>query len=75
MNVERHLILQTVVLPPSAEWSPPVQDWVVMRVGEGVAAGRIVTTGTYTALHFAKPGQVATATFHGFGAVSVELAA
>jgi AraC-like DNA-binding protein len=36
MNVERHLILQTVVLPPSAEWSPPVQDWVVMRVGEGV---------------------------------------
>src|SRR5690242_8880199 len=36
MNVERHLILQTVVLPPSEEWSPPTQDWVVARVGEGV---------------------------------------
>ena len=36
MNVERHLILQTVVLPPSEEWSPPTQDWVVVRVGDGL---------------------------------------
>lgn len=36
MNVERHLILQTVVLSPSGEWTPPSQDWVVARVGEGV---------------------------------------
>lgn len=36
MNTDRHLILQTVALPPSGEWTPPSQDWVVARVGEGV---------------------------------------
>ena len=36
MNIERHLILQTVVLRPSGEWSPPSSDWVVARVGEGI---------------------------------------
>ncbi len=46
-----------------------------LRAGEGVPAGRIVTTGTYTTLHYAKPGQAATATFHGFGAVRVALTA
>lgn len=35
-NLERHLILQAVTLPPAAEWSPPPQDWAVVRVGEGV---------------------------------------
>ena len=35
MNIERHLILQSVVLLPSGEWSPPAQDWVVARVAEG----------------------------------------
>lgn len=34
-------------------------------------AGMIVTTGTYTGLQFAKPGQTVTAAFDGFGSVSV----
>jgi AraC-like DNA-binding protein len=36
MNTERHLILRTVVLPPSSEWAAPREGWVVARVGEGV---------------------------------------
>lgn len=36
MNIERHLFLQTAVLRPSGEWSPPSPDWVVARVDEGV---------------------------------------
>lgn len=40
MNLERHLILQNVLLPPSGEWTPPVQSWVVARVGEGVGYWR-----------------------------------
>ena len=37
----------------------------------GVKAGQIVTTGTYTGLNFAKPGQAVAASFAGFGAVEV----
>jgi len=36
MRIERHLILQHVVLPPAAEWHPPEPDWVVARVSAGV---------------------------------------
>lgn len=42
-----------------------------LRADAGVPAGAIVTTGTYTGLNFAKPGQKATATFRGFGTVTV----
>lgn len=37
----------------------------------GIKAGQFVTTGTYTGLTFAKPGQTAVAAFAGFGAVEV----
>ena len=37
----------------------------------GIAAGQFVTTGTYTGLTFAKPGQTVVAAFAGFGAVEV----
>jgi 2-keto-4-pentenoate hydratase len=37
----------------------------------GIAVGTIVTTGTYTGLNFAKPGQVAIARFPGFGSATV----
>lgn len=37
----------------------------------GIKAGQFVTTGTYTGLAFAKPGQTALAAFAGFGAVEV----
>ena len=36
MKTDRHLILQNTVLSPAAEWSPPMQGWVVARVAEGV---------------------------------------
>lgn len=42
-----------------------------MRKTEGIPAGRIVTTGTYTGLTFAKPGQKVVATFTGFGQAEV----
>ncbi len=42
-----------------------------LRSGAGVRAGQIVTTGTYTGLNFAKPGQTVVATFAGFGSVEL----
>ncbi len=42
-----------------------------LRGSTGVRVGQIVTTGTYTGLNFAKPGQTVVATFAGFGSVSV----
>ena len=35
MTVERHLILQSLTLPPAAEWLPRSQGWLVARVAEG----------------------------------------
>jgi 2-keto-4-pentenoate hydratase len=37
----------------------------------GVAAGQLMTTGTYTGLNYAKPGQHVTATFAGMGAAEI----
>jgi len=42
-----------------------------LRTRGGVAAGRVMTTGTYTKLAFAKPGQTVVATFTGFGLAEV----
>jgi 2-keto-4-pentenoate hydratase len=42
-----------------------------LRSDGGVTAGHIVTTGSYTGLNRARPGQTIVATFHGFGVVSV----
>jgi hemolysin activation/secretion protein/AraC-like DNA-binding protein len=35
MAVERHLILQELVLRPSGEWTPQAGGWTVVRVAEG----------------------------------------
>jgi len=35
MAIERHLILQTVTLHPSGEWTPSASGWTVVRVAEG----------------------------------------
>jgi 2-keto-4-pentenoate hydratase len=37
----------------------------------GAKAGQVVTTGTYTGIAFAKPGQTVVASFAGFGPVEV----
>jgi 2-keto-4-pentenoate hydratase len=42
-----------------------------LRAGMGVRAGQMVTTGTYTGLNFAKPGQTVEVTFRDFGSVVV----
>jgi 2-keto-4-pentenoate hydratase len=45
-----------------------------LRRGSGIGAGQIVTTGTYTGLHYAKPAQTVCATFKDFGSVKVQFA-
>jgi len=35
MSVERHLILQEVILRPSGEWTPDGRVWTIARVAEG----------------------------------------
>lgn len=42
-----------------------------LRLHRGIEAGKFVTTGTYTGLVFAKPGQTVQAMFHGVGSVTV----
>jgi 2-keto-4-pentenoate hydratase len=39
-----------------------------LRLSSGIAAGQVVTTGSFTGLQFAKPDSVVSATFAGFGA-------
>ena len=46
-----------------------------MRVHAGVRAGQFVTTGSYTGLNYAKPGQKISASFEGFGFAEVQLVA
>ena len=43
-----------------------------MRKTEGIPAGRVVTTGTYTGMNYATPGQKVVATFTGFGKAEIE---
>ena len=42
-----------------------------LRLEAGVSKGQVMTTGTYTGLNFARPGQTVTATFQGFGTAQV----
>jgi 2-keto-4-pentenoate hydratase len=44
-----------------------------LRQTEGVAKGRIMTTGTYTGLHIAQPGDRILANFDGFGSAELHL--
>ena len=46
-----------------------------LRHTSGVRAGQLMTTGTYTGIHFARPGQSATAVFDRFGRAEVRLEA
>jgi 2-keto-4-pentenoate hydratase len=44
-----------------------------LRHGPGIAIGQIVTTGTYTGLHHASPGDAVSIAFTGFGAAEVTI--
>ena len=45
-----------------------------LRTGPGIAAGQIVTTGTFTGLLFARPGMRIVASFEGFAPVELTFA-
>ncbi len=47
----------------------------VLRETTGVQAGQIITTGTYTGLHFGQPGDHVLATFTDFGTAEITLPA
>ncbi len=47
----------------------------ILRTGRGVTTGQIITTGTYTGLHFAEPGDHLVAEFEGFGRAELRLRA
>ena len=46
-----------------------------LRLSNGIAAGQVVTTGSFTGLQFAKPNSVVTAAFAGFGAAHCHFSA
>lgn len=46
-----------------------------MRTGKGVKKGQVVTTGTYTGIYFAQPGDKISARFKDFGSVEVHFTA
>jgi len=59
MSIERHLILQEMILRPSGEWSPCGHNWTVVRVAEGSGywmpkgnASRALNTGDGLVLAF-----------------------
>lgn len=43
-----------------------------LRTSTGIEAGRFVTTGSYTGINYAKPGQSVQAIFHGLAEVSLQ---
>jgi len=53
---------------------PAVDMANVLRATTGVRAGQLMTTGTYTGLHFATPGRRIRAVFENFGAAEVDIA-
>jgi 2-keto-4-pentenoate hydratase len=44
-----------------------------LSASSGVAAGQVITTGTYLDLHFGRPGDCVLVTFSGFGSAEVRL--
>jgi 2-keto-4-pentenoate hydratase len=52
---------------------PAVELVNELRAGSGVRAGQVMTTGTFTGLNFAAPGQRIRAAFAGFGSAEVEV--
>ena len=52
----------------------PAVDLVnALRAGDGVRAGQLITTGTYTGLHFATAGVRVRAAFEGLGSAEIEV--
>ena len=61
---------------PTVDPLLPAIDLVnALRSGTGVQAGQFITTGTYTGLHFARPGDRVAVSFTGFGDAGVTVSA
>jgi AraC-like DNA-binding protein len=61
MSVDRHLILQEVVLRPSGEWAPGGRGWTIARVAEGGGYWMPVLRGSLPSAVACYGGQGATA--------------
>lgn len=76
LEIDGEVVVQRIGGHPSGDPLLPAVDLVNdLRRAAGVRAGQFMTTGTYTGLNFAKPGQRVRAVFEGFGAAEVHLTA
>lgn len=74
LRLDGRWVVEPVAAHPRGDPLLPALDLVnLVRLGEGVQRGQIVTTGSYTGLIYAKPGQAVDAVFPSFGSVSVTL--
>ena len=76
LEIDGEVVVQRIGGHPAGDPLLPAIDLVNdFRHTMGVRAGQIMTTGTYTGLSFAKPGQRVRAIFEGFGFAEVHLTA
>jgi len=76
LEIDGQVIVQHIGGHPSGDPLLPAIELVNdLRQSTGVRAGQVMTTGTYTGLNFAKPGQRVRAVFEGFGSAEVHLTA
>jgi 2-keto-4-pentenoate hydratase len=76
LEIDGKVVVQRIGGHPAGDPLLPAIDLVNdLRRATGVRAGQIMTTGTYTGLNFAKPGQRVSARFEGFGSAEVHLTA
>ena len=67
------VVRQAGGLAPRDPMIPTLALVNALRHEGGVRAGQIITAGTYTGMHYAKPGDVIAGEFTGFGRVDVTL--
>jgi 2-keto-4-pentenoate hydratase len=76
LEIDGQVVVQRIGGHPAGDPLLPAVDLVNdLRHTTGVRAGLVMTTGTYTGLNFAKPGQRVAAVFDGFGSAEVHLTA
>jgi 2-keto-4-pentenoate hydratase len=72
LSIDAQVVVRKVGGHPTGDpLTRAVQLVNAFRTTTGVKAGQVVTTGTYTGLHYAKAGQTVVATFTGFGTAQV----
>jgi 2-keto-4-pentenoate hydratase len=74
LEIDDQVVVQRIGGHPAGNPLLPAIDLVNdLRHSTGVRAGQVMTTGTYTGLNFAKPGQRVRAIFDTFGFAEVQL--